>query len=138
MEHIQSYIGNAICDGGAIMWEHKAAFEGIPQGELQKMSIEELEQTELQRMEYNAFKVCSEVSARIDRAYVSLTAVQLFFSDHEYFQTTLHYPNLEKMAPGGVYYRKIEMFADHHVKRGAKYMEFLKFSCIRSVANQIP
>ena len=88
VERCQSYIGDSICDGGAIPWEYKVAFEGIPEGNLKNMSLEELEQSELERMEYNAFKVSTKICSRIDgargpggylKAYVSSKLDELFF-----------------------------------------------------------
>ena len=57
VERCQSYVGDAICDGGAILWEYKKPLEGLSENDIQKMSMNELEKHELQRMEYNAFKV---------------------------------------------------------------------------------
>ena len=45
----QSYLGDAICDGGSISWEYKLPFEGIPEDKLKEMSSEQLEESELMR-----------------------------------------------------------------------------------------
>ena len=91
VERCQSYIGDAICDGGTIPCDYKVAFEGIPEENLKNISLEESEQSELERMEYNAFKVSTEICSRIDgargpggyfKAYFSSKLDELFFSDH--------------------------------------------------------
>ena len=61
VERCQSYVGDAICDGAAINWEHKKALE-----QLEHMTYEEIEASELERMKFNAFKVAEEIALRVD------------------------------------------------------------------------
>ena len=62
-------------------------------------------------------------------AYVALKAEQLFFSDHEHLATCITLPEsvtkwlLVELEDRNIYYQKIEMFADHYFKMGAKYMQ---------------
>ena len=60
VEQIQSFVGVAICDGGPLDWEYKGQYEGLTDEQLNGMSFEELENSELERMKFNAFKVCNE------------------------------------------------------------------------------
>ena len=55
VECCQSYFGDAICDGGSISWEYKLPFEGVSEDKLKEMSLEQLEESELMRMEYNTY-----------------------------------------------------------------------------------
>eukprot|EP00794_Sanderia_malayensis_P006466 gene6466-7199_t len=61
VERCQSYVGDAICDGGPIEWEYRKEFHNLSDQELEMMSLEDLEQTEFNRMKYNTFKVCDEL-----------------------------------------------------------------------------
>ena len=60
VERCQSYVGDAICDGGALIWEYKSSYEGLTEEQISAMSFDELEKSEHDRMKYNAFKVCEE------------------------------------------------------------------------------
>ena len=142
VERCQSYLGDAICDGGSISWEYALPFEGISEDKLKEMSSEHLEESELMRMEYNAYKVCEEISSRIDGArgpggylkcYVSVKADELFFSDHEYLSNYIATSDRKKhFVLGGCYHKKLEDFIKLHCEKGEKYMEFLKFSCAKA------
>ena len=107
---------------------------------LENMSFEEVETCELNKMKYNAFKVCEEVSHRVDggvapggyiKAWVTPDEDSLFFWD----QKRLHHylankdNQSEVSIPGENYYRKVENFMKNHFVMGEKYSEFLKFSC---------
>ena len=87
------------------------------------MSFEEVETCELNRMKYNAFKVCEEVSQRVDagvapggyiKAWVTPDEDSLFFWDQKH----LHH-----------YLANKDNFMKNHFVMGEKYSEFLKFSC---------
>ena len=66
VERCQSYVGDVICDGGDINWEHKKAFEGLTSEQLEHMTYKETEASELERMKFNAFKVAEEIALRVD------------------------------------------------------------------------
>ena len=68
VERCQSYVGDAICDGGALIWEYKSSYEGLTEEQISAMSFDELEKSEHDRMKYNAFMVCEELTYRIDGA----------------------------------------------------------------------
>ena len=61
VERMQSYVGDAICDGAALEWEYKTPLEGLTEESLREMISEDLERFEVQRMEYNAYKVCEKL-----------------------------------------------------------------------------
>ena len=68
IERIQTYVGAAICDGGSLEWEYKGEFAGLMEHEMLKITFEELERHELERMKFNAFKVFDELTSRLDGA----------------------------------------------------------------------
>ena len=86
MGQIQSYVRDAICDGGPIDWEHKQQYEGLSEDQLSQMTIEDLEKSALDRMEYNAYKVCDELTVPAPdghmKAYSSEKCENLFFNNH--------------------------------------------------------
>ena len=61
VERMQSYVGDAICDGAALEWEYKKPLEGLTEESLREMISEDLERFDLQTMEYNAYKVCEKL-----------------------------------------------------------------------------
>ena len=62
-EPIQSYGGDAISDGGNL--EYKEEIDGLMEHE---MAFEEHECHKLELMKFNAFKVCNELTSRMDVA----------------------------------------------------------------------
>ena len=68
IERCQGYIGDAVCDGGPLEWEHKKLFDETSLDDFKKLSLKEIEHLELKRMEFNAFKVSHEVATRINDA----------------------------------------------------------------------
>jgi len=140
VERIQSYVGDAICDGGYLEWEHKKQFQGVAEEILEKLTTKELEELEEERMKFNAFKVCDEVTGRLDgavapdgymHAWTSSDKSELFFWDQKYL---LNYANnkdkLTKVdIPGENYYRKLDVFKELHFLAGEKYIEYIKFAC---------
>jgi hypothetical protein len=50
-------VGDAICDGGPIMWEYKKCYDGLSDEQPDQMTLEELEESAHQAMEYKVFKV---------------------------------------------------------------------------------
>ena len=139
VERIQSYAGDAICDGGSINWEYKEQYEGLSDNDLQKMSYAELESHELDRMKFNAFKVCDELNMRIDgapapngfmKAYTSEKKDRLFFNNHDYVKEFLSSREKNKMTvPGCNYINSIETFSQLHMETGEKFTEFTRYSC---------
>ena len=143
VERIPSYVGDAICDGGCINWEYKEQYEGLSDAELLKMSYAELESHELDRMKFNAFKVCDELTLRIGgapapngfmKAYTSEKKDRLFFDNHDYLKEFLSSSEKNKMAvPGCNYFKFVETFSQQHMETGEKYTEFTRYSC-RSIS----
>lgn len=82
VERCQSYVGDAICDGSPIVWEYKECYDGLSDEQLDQMTLEELEESEHQRMEYNAFKVCDEITLRTDGAPAPGGYMKAFTSEH--------------------------------------------------------
>ena len=139
IERCHAYIGDAICDGAALDWEHKKCFGDKCIETVKKMSIDELKEYELKRMEYNAYHVCDEVAACIDgapgpggfiKAYRAVKKRDLFFKDKEFLDSYLSGNKKDQAElPGGHYYSKIATFIKNHCVIGEKYLEFLKFEC---------
>ena len=135
VERMQSYVGDAICDGGPIDWEYKEQYEGLCEDQLNEMSIEDLEKSELDRMKYNAYKVCEELTVRIDgapgpggymKAYTSEKNENLFFNNHSYLSSS---DKNSMSLPGCNYFKLIQTFMEQHFEIGEKYMEYVRYSC---------
>ena len=140
VERVQSYVGDAIADGGAIEWEHKKLLNEFTPEQLARMPLEQFQNLELKRMQYNANKVAEEVAARIDGAaapggyltgYSSENPDDIFFGDSEFLTS---YTNPKSVASkdetaGSAYYSKLSDFIDSHFVIGHKFLEFKKFSC---------
>ena len=139
VERIQSYVGDAICDGGPIDWEYKQQYEGFSEDQLSQMSIEDLEKSELDRMKYNAYKVCDELTVRIDgapapggqmKAYSSEKSENLFFNNHDYLKDYISSSDKNRMLlPGANYFKLIQTFMEQHFEVGEKYMEYVRYCC---------
>lgn len=142
VERVQSYVGDAICDGGHIEWEYKQKYEGLTDEQLGVMTIEDLEKHELERMEYNSFKVCDELTLRMDgapapggfmKAYTSKRMDELFFANHQYLKDFIAAPESGKLSlPGGHYFKMLQTFADKHFEIGEKYLEYVRCSALES------
>ena len=139
VERIQSYVGDAICDGGAIEWEYKTEFEGLNSDQLQAITLENIEKHELNRMKYNAFEVCNELTTRIDgavmpdgfmKAYTSYEKEDLFFNNHQYIKDFISSSlTTRKNTPGAHYFTDVTNFLENHIDIGQKYLEYTKSPC---------
>ena len=138
VERCQSYVGDAICDGGSISWEHKTPYEGLSDEKIASMTLEELEELEHYRMKYNAFKVCDELTCRIDgatspggfmKAFTSSDTDELFFNNHSCLKEYLAISDNAKTCTGKRYFDMLKKFSEQHIDHGEKYMEFLKCTC---------
>ena len=105
VERCQSYVGDAICDGRTINWEHKKAFEGLTSEQSEHMTHEEIEASELERMKFNAFKVAEEIALRVDgspapggfmKGYTCCTTEQMFFTDSKYLSQYVNASDKQK------------------------------------------
>ena len=56
MECAQSFVADAVCNGGALVWEHKEMCEGLAVDEIQSLPAHEIESLETARMKFNAFR----------------------------------------------------------------------------------
>ena len=89
-------------------------------------------------MKFNAFKVCEEVSDRIEgavaphgylKSFVTPEHEELFFWDKEYLRRYIDEKDKKKIVPGYHFYTKLDNFMAKHFRKGEKYLEFVKFSC---------
>ena len=65
MECCWSYVGDAICDGGPLEWEFRKPYDSFSNEQHARISIEQLEESEVNHMKYNAFKARDEVTDRV-------------------------------------------------------------------------
>ena len=124
-------------------WKHKKLFDENSIEELQNLSTEELENYELSRIQYNANKVCDEAVSRIDGApgpggyltgYKAENKEDMFFADQELLINFLSNGEKERgKVPGAVYCKKLSSLIEQHCEIGMKYMELLKFECVRKI-----
>ena len=146
VERCQGYVGDAICDGGSLLWEYRKPFDGLSDEEIEKMTVQELEEHELQRMEFNTYKVCEELTMKINGArapggymkcYTSQKLDDMFFNDQLYLSKYLSATETKRQTlPGANNYKKIEEFLRRHCEKGQKYIEYLKFSCLTTAGSQ--
>ena len=137
VERAQSYIADALCDGGSLQWEYRKMFEGLSMENIEELSSNDVEELELKRMKFNAFKVCEEVSQRLDRAtgpggylksFVTDSLDKLFFFDKEYVDEYLSKPKNATVLVCN-YYQNLERFLENHCQKREKFLEFVKFEC---------
>ena len=97
VERILSSVGDVVCDGGYLDFDHYGQFEDIGEEELENMSAKDLESHEWSRMGKNAKKGCDEVS-RVDgappiegfmKSHVSKDHGDLFFWDMAHLRSYL-------------------------------------------------
>ena len=95
VERIQSYVEDAICDGGSLKWKYKTVFSDLTQDEVENLTANDITEKELEVMKFNAFKVCEEVKNRCDgatapgghlKAFVSKPLDEIFFADKQYLE----------------------------------------------------
>ena len=88
VEQIQSYVGDAICDGGSLKWKYKTVFSDLTQDEVESLTANDITEKEFEVMKFNAFKVCEEVKNRCNgatapggylKAFVSKPLDEIFF-----------------------------------------------------------
>ena len=92
--------------------------------------LEELERHELERMKFNAFKVCDELTSRMDgapklngfiKSQTSLPKSDLFFNNEEYLKMfTTATPAKELLIPGYNYFSILQNFINRHFEIGEK------------------
>ena len=143
VERCQAYVEDAICDGGALEWEHRKLLDHKTIDDLKQMSSAELADYEIKRMTYNAYKICEEVAARIDgvpspsgylKGFKAFKKDEMFFNDKEFLSMYLSKSEKERIQlPGAAYYKQLTEFMDLHFEVGMKYLEFLKFDCIKKL-----
>ena len=111
-------------------------FEQLAVDEIQSLTAQEIENLEADGMKFNAFRVCEEVSFRLEgasgpgsylKSYVTKELGELFFFDKEYLDTYLS--ELNNTVPSCNYYRKLQQFTDNHCRKVEMYIAYLKFEC---------
>ena len=120
-ERTNSAIGDAVVDGSTIEWEKYKKFESMTDEEVKKLSVQQYEELEAERMKLNAWAVSKELVQRIDgapvlseriKAYLSEDKDDLFFFNQHYlnqYQTATS-EDSKKRVPGSSYFAKIEEF----------------------------
>ena len=92
VEHVQSFIADALFDGGSLQWAYRKMFERTSEEDIEELSSNNVEELELKRMKFNTFKVCEDVSQRLDgatspggylKSFVTDSLDKLFFFDKE-------------------------------------------------------
>ena len=122
VEQIQSYVGDAICDGDSLKWKYKTVFSDLTQDEVESLTANDITEKELEVMKFNAFKVCEEVKNRCDgatapggylKAFVSKPLDEIFFADKQYLEEYIS-RRRGSVVPGFHYYQKIDKFMELH------------------------
>ena len=117
---MQSYVRDAICYGGNLDWKYKGEFDDLMEHEKQKMTFENLESLELEPMKFNAFKVCSELTSRMDgvpmlngfmKSQTSLPKSELILNKEVYFKTFITAtPTKKHLISGNNYFSVLQNF----------------------------
>ena len=111
---------------GSLEWEYRQQYEGLTDEQIEEMPLAEIGDTELKRMEYNGFKVCDDLTCRIDGAPVPNGYMKSYtFQKNE----KLFFSNSSESVPGCHYFKKVHDFIDIHFEVGEKYMEFVRYCC---------
>ena len=101
------------------------------------MLSDELADYEIKSMTYSAYKVCEEVTARIDRLPERFQACRkgkMFFKHKEYLSVYLSKSEKKKaQLPGAAYCKQLTEFMDLYFEVGMKYLEILKFNCMKTL-----
>ena len=133
-----TFTGDPICDGSYLQWEHQEKYHGLTEDEVPTLSTDDLEKNELERLKFNAIKVCEQVSYRIEgaavpdgylKSFVTPVHEELFFWDREYLRRYIDKKDEKKIVPGYHFYTKLDNFMAKHFRKGEKYHEFVKLSC---------
>jgi hypothetical protein len=139
-ERTNSAIADSIVDGATIEWETIKKYDDMTDEEVSKMSVQEFEDYEKNRMEKNAWIVANELVKRIDGAPVlgeyinaklSDTTEKLFLFNRDLL---LEYQNCtteekRKAVPGSGYIEKILLFLRQHYRMGELFIEYIKYAC---------
>lgn len=127
-ERTNACIGEALVDGGALQWQYHK-LDNLPQNELEKMTIQDIENLEEEFTQKNVLKVCCDVKDRIHMEPGPANDLMLAFVDdtkkNHFFYNTDHLVEYHKAGkekrrtlPGYNYFKKIENFMDNHSVRG--------------------
>ena len=94
-ETTNSAIGDAVVDGSTIEWEKYKKFEGMTDEEVKKLSVQQYEELEAERMKLNAWAVSKELVQRIDGAPVLSERIKVYLSEDkdDLFFFNQHYLN---------------------------------------------
>ena len=115
------FIGDAVCDGGSLTWEHKTKSDVLSNLDVSNITTSQLEELELERMKFNAFKVADEVAERIDcgvapdgymKSFASKDADKLFYWDKCYLLGFIERKN-NQVVPGYNYTLKNRCAKQH-------------------------
>ena len=144
VERVQSSIGDAICDGGALIWDYFPKFSDVTDEEISNWTVQEHEIYEWERMEKNAFAVCEEVNSRVDgaatvdgymKSYVSKHTDEFFFWDGKFLKEFIDNENKSQLnktvSPGMNFYNFLLKFSQNHIRKGEKFLEYVKNSCAK-------
>ncbi len=148
MEHCQSCAGDGIYDGGAICWEHKTQFKGLSDEQVAAMTIQVVEESQYNGMKHNAYKVCEELTCRMDgataprgymKAFTSEDKGELFFNNHCYLKEYVATSAKEKkQCPGSNYFEMLQNFFKLHIDMGDKFIKYVNCTCRKCNTAALP
>ncbi|KAI8516662.1 hypothetical protein Bbelb_052430 [Branchiostoma belcheri] len=124
-ERLNASMGDAICDGGTIRWEHFSPIHGLAEEDLSKMTTSSLQAHREQMTEKNAWTVAEEIKLRIDDSPAPSGFTQAFIVEHpgsQFFFNWDHLLRYMKTAktlrtslPGYHYFTKIEVCQESRI-----------------------
>ena len=137
-------VGDSIVDGSTIEWEKFKKFDGLSKEAVDRLTVQEFEQLEYERMQKNAWFVANLLVKRIDgapvlgeriKAYLAEVKEKQFFFNEKYLMqyNSASNPSAKKDIPGANYFDKILRFFEAHYKVGELFMEYVKFGCASNI-----
>ena len=128
VERTQSYISDAICDGGTLKWQYKTVFFHMTEEKVDKLTPKDITDMELAVMEHNPSEICEEFKNHCNgapapggflEAFVSKSLEGIFYKDSQYLEAYISRKKPD-IVPGFCYYQKLENFLRLHFIKGKK------------------
>jgi hypothetical protein len=141
-ERTNGCVGEALVDGGALLWDYSKPFDNKSCEEREAMAIEEINQAEENCMKENAWRVAQEVCERIHMEPGPAGDLMLGMMEddvsNQFFYNTKELTAYQKTAkskrrslPGYYYLKKVEDFIGDHIEKGELYLEYRLGSCTK-------
>ena len=134
-ERTNAYVGDALVDGTALKTDYFDKYHGLTESEVEKMSIQELNDHAEKLKERTAWMISEEVKQRIDdepgpgnsimKSYLTRSEEsQFFYNSNELRMWHKAGVKANKFIPGNDYFSKIASYCKDHIDVGELYLEY--------------